>query len=72
MTNLALINIEQSKYKDAKDYLNEDRKALEKASADLGLKVNIDDNVVVDGENSSTNTIKTQSMLTNGILKIIN
>ena len=31
-------------------------------------KVNIADNIVVDGENSSTNTIKTQSMLTNGIL----
>ena len=38
---ISLLNVKQ---KQAKDYLKEDRDALEKASADLGLKVNIDDN----------------------------
>ena len=38
---ISLLNIKQ---KQAKDYLEEDKKALEKASADLGLKINIDDN----------------------------
>jgi hypothetical protein len=38
---ISLLNVKQ---KQAKDYLDKDRKALEKAGADLGLKVNIDDN----------------------------
>ena len=38
---ISLLNVKQ---KQAKDYLEEDKKALKKASADLGLKINIDDN----------------------------
>ena len=38
------ISLLKIKQKQAKDYLDDDRKALEKASADLGLDVNIDNN----------------------------
>lgn len=38
------ISLLKIKQKQAKDYLEEDKKALKKASADLGLKINIDDN----------------------------